>query len=349
VRRLSRLAGTAVVAVALAAVAAVAGDTRQPPLSERAVSIDAHPITHFRIGRPDEHSFGRLRFVGGFELEADTRAVSGLSGLMVRDAGAALTAITDRGVALVARIDRDPAGRPVGLADARIKGLETAGSTAGFSGFAEPDAEGFAHSTGGAEHAVYVSFETVPRIMTATLDTSGLPGPLTDIALPAPIRSLRHTKGLESLALAPENGPLSGHLVAIAERAERSHATADQPGWVLDTDGETIASFRLADSGFDVTDAAFAPDGSLWVLERRFTLVDGVSMRLRRIETDDLVDGARIAGTEMLTADLAHQIDNMEAMAFWITADGRTMLSLLSDDNGSFLQRTVYLEFEVAA
>jgi hypothetical protein len=83
------------------------------------------------------------------------------------------------------------------------------------------------------------------------------------------------------------------------------------------------------------------------VLERQFTLIDGVSMRLRRIEAGALVDGARIEGTEMLRADLAHQIDNMEAMAFWIGADGRTRLSLLSDDNGSFLQRTVYLEFEV--
>jgi hypothetical protein len=37
----------------------------------------------------------------------------------------------------------------------------------------------------------------------------------------------------------------------------------------------------------------------------------------------------------------------MEGMDLWTAPDGRTMLSLISDDNGSFLQRTVYLEFEV--
>ena len=31
----------------------------------------------------------------------------------------------------------------------------------------------------------------------------------------------------------------------------------------------------------------------------------------------------------------------------WVRADGATILSILSDDNQSFLQRTLYLEFRL--
>ena len=42
-----------------------------------------------------------------------------------------------------------------------------------------------------------------------------------------------------------------------------------------------------------------------------------------------------------------HRIDNMEGLDAWVRADGATIVSLLSDDNQSFLQRTIYLEFRL--
>ena len=42
---------------------------------------------------------------------------------------------------------------------------------------------------------------------------------------------------------------------------------------------------------------------------------------------------------------MAYQIDNMEAMDVWQRADGFVMVSLMSDDNHSMLQRNLYLEF----
>jgi hypothetical protein len=38
----------------------------------------------------------------------------------------------------------------------------------------------------------------------------------------------------------------------------------------------------------------------------------------------------------------------MEGLDVWQRDDGATMLSILSDDNQSFLQRTIYLEFVVS-
>jgi hypothetical protein len=347
VTRVARPLFAATVVLSTLVAGAVAGDTPRRPLPERAVAITAHALPDFRIGRPADRDFGALRFVGGFEIEADTRAVSGLSGLLVREDGAAVTAITDRGVALSARVDRDSDGRPTGLSSARIRGLEATDPSA-FTGFAEADSEGFAHTGAAAGDRLWISFETVPRIMTGTLGADGLPGPLTPIDLAGPVRRLRHTKGLEALAYGPPgDGPLGDRLVAIAERPQRGVDTGERPGWVLSTDGTEVAAFRLSDSGFDITDATVGPDGRLWVLERLFTLADGVSTRVRRIDPADIVDGAVVEGEEVLRADLAHQIDNMEGMDVWTAPDGRTMLSLISDDNGSFLQRSLYLEFEV--
>ena len=52
-------------------------------------------------------------------------------------------------------------------------------------------------------------------------------------------------------------------------------------------------------------------------------------------------------GEYLLDADLGQEIDNMEGIAVH-RDEGRTILTLISDDNFSFIQRTLLLEFELA-
>jgi hypothetical protein len=68
-------------------------------------------------------------------------------------------------------------------------------------------------------------------------------------------------------------------------------------------------------------------------------------MRLRRIEGEAIAAGSVADGPILLVADMGYQIDNMEAMDVWRRADGQLMVSLMSDDNHSILQRNLYLEF----
>jgi hypothetical protein len=42
-----------------------------------------------------------------------------------------------------------------------------------------------------------------------------------------------------------------------------------------------------------------------------------------------------------------YQIDNMEGLDVWRRGDGALMVSIVSDDNQSLLQRNVYLEFRL--
>lgn len=333
--------------LAAATVAPLAASAPAIPLPERLVVIEARAIPHFRIGRPDLDTFGRLRWIGGLELEADTRRVGGLSGLVIREGGAALTAVTDDGLMLAARIDRDPDGRPAAISDARIRGLDIVVTTERERA-AEADAEGFDVVEEASGTTAYVSFETMPRVGRGPLLPDGTIGRLDPVALPEDlVEGLRWSKGLETLAAGPPGSPLDGRIVLVAERPMRGAETGARPGWIVG--GETVGRFALTDDGYDVTDAAFGPDGDLYVLERLYTLAEGVRSQIRRVEAGALVDGALIPGETVFEADLSHQIDNMEAIDLWTDATGRTVVSLLSDDNRSFMQRTVYLEFELLA
>jgi hypothetical protein len=74
-------------------------------------------------------------------------------------------------------------------------------------------------------------------------------------------------------------------------------------------------------------------------------MADGVAMRLRRIYGESIAKGTVADGPVLMSADMGYQIDNMEAMDVWQRADGALMVSLMSDDNHSILQRNLYLEF----
>ena len=99
--------------------------------------------------------------------------------------------------------------------------------------------------------------------------------------------------------------------------------------------------------GYDVTDLVFLPDGDAVILERRFSLFGGFGCRLRRIEAGAFKAGASVDGDILYESEASHQIDNMEGLA--VHRDGGDIvLSLISDDNFSSLQRTVLLEFALA-
>lgn len=68
-------------------------------------------------------------------------------------------------------------------------------------------------------------------------------------------------------------------------------------------------------------------------------------MRLRRIAGDQIRPGATLDGAVLLEAGLWQQIDNMEGLAVHRDARGRTIITMVSDDNGSVLQRTLLLQF----
>jgi hypothetical protein len=160
--------------------------------------------------------------------------------------------------------------------------------------------------------------------------------------LPPAARRLPYNKGLEALVMVPKGMPLAGTLIAISERG-------------LDTEGNIIGflvggktpgqfSVRRTDT-FDISDAVLLPTGDLLLLERRFSLFGGIGIRIRRVPLASVAPGAVIDGPAIFNADLGNEIDNMEGIDAHVTPEGETVLTMVSDDNFSMIQRNLLLQF----
>ncbi len=88
--------------------------------------------------------------------------------------------------------------------------------------------------------------------------------------------------------------------------------------------------------------------GDLLLLERKFNWTDGLGVRMRRIALAEVRAGALVDGAVLLEADLGHEIDNMEGLSVHRGAGGETVLTLVSDDNFSIIQRTLLLQFALS-
>ena len=134
-----------------------------------------------------------------------------------------------------------------------------------------------------------------------------------------------------------------GAIVVIGERTRRG---ADSPARGFILDGEEHHAFDVArHDWFDITDMEFLENGDILLLERRYRILRDVGARIRRLPAADLRPGALLDGPVIFEAGTGQQIDNMEGLTSHRTQDGRLVLSLISDDNFSILQRTLLLEF----
>ena len=68
------------------------------------------------------------------------------------------------------------------------------------------------------------------------------------------------------------------------------------------------------------------------ILERKFTLLSGMVVRIRRMSLKSVAPGATIDGPSIFDADLGYEIDNLEGLDAHIGADGATVLTMVSDD-----------------
>lgn len=313
-----------------------------PDLPDGKVVIDTRPIPYFGIGEANRDLFGKLEFLGGLELLARNRHVGGLSGLVVAEDGASFIAVTDNGLWVSGEIRQDEAGRPLGIEPVNVAPiLGPDGTPLVLSG--RGDTEAVTIDRSGETPRLLVSAEGHHSIYAFgyPLDTSER---AVSLSLPKAAKRLRHNKGLEAIAASSPDGPLGGTIVAIAERG--ATFDDDMQGFLIG--GAEPGSFTLTrHDDFDATDAAFLPDGDLLLLERRFNLRHGIGMRIRRIDADRLKPGAVIDGKMIMEAGFAHQIDNMEALAVHTSASGDTILTILSDDNRSILQRSLLLRFRL--
>ena len=282
---------------------------------------------------------GRLRWLGGLHLTAKDERVGGLSGLRWLG-GNRFLAISDEGDWL--RFDTEEAdGKLTGVGAARIGRLsDENGAPLISKALADAEALTIAMQDGKPARAT-VYFERSHRGTSYALDEDGgIAGPGKPVALGAFTQILPANEGLEAVAGLP-GGPL---YIPEGGRGDDGRIRA----WrrVMENGKPSFKAVYLdLPAPYKPTDAQALSDGSVLLLSRHFSAMDGVSMRLDRYRQANNGKWVRSALARFAPPV---NVDNMEGLAIR-QENGRTFVYLLSDNNFQAIQRTLLLKFELVA
>lgn len=310
----------ALASLALAACAQQAPALPTAPLAAGPAIAVAAALVPLNPADPAQDRIGDFRYAGGLALSsADTARFHGLSDMAIRN-GVDLTAVSDEGDLLKARLMLDKTGRLVGLEGARISALPGLDGKP-LQGKLESDSEGMALLANGD---MLTSFEQRHRIWLYPADGS------PPREAPAPDASFPANGGMEALGPAPDLGP--DVYLAGGEESGQTWTCRLSAGC---TPGPVIAK----PPEFGLVAVTRLPQGRTAWLLRAWDPVRGNRVILT-------VQDAQ--GAEVGRLDLARPltIDNFEAVAAVPAKDGAVRFYLLSDDNFQSSQRTLLLAFD---
>lgn len=272
-----------------------------------------------------------MRLLGGLRINTGVLGFGGLSGLhMTPDL--MLTVISDLGRFAEMKLTLNDSGRPRGLELLRSGPLRNARGQPVSGPWR--DGEALARLPDGSW---LIGFERRHRIQRHWR----LDGPGELVAPPPGLEGSPSNSALESLAVLPD-----GRWLALSEGLAAPEG--GRMGWIGQPGRWRRFAYGPA-AGHVPVDAAALPDGGALVLERSFGLLAGFAGRLIRLSPAALgaaADGALIEGQSLLALVPPLPIDNYEGVAV-TEREGRLVVALVSDDNESFLQRSLLLLFEM--
>jgi len=250
------------------------------------------------------------------------RRFGGFSAIHLFANGLDFIALSDRAFLYTGRLQRDAEERITGVDTHSIHQLrdEDANLISGPRG----DSEGIALATGGT---IYISFEGGRRTRVAAYDTPDAAARL--LPRHPDFREMAGNGALEALAIDNQ-----GRLHTIPEESP----------------GDSFPLYRFANheweiigqvpkrGGFAPVGADFGPDGSLYLLERRFR-IPSFATRISRLRP------GRWDQPETLIETAPGTLDNHEGITITRNRAGRVRATIISDDNRFFLQRTEIVEF----
>lgn len=319
-------------AAACLAALAVAATPSRLSADSADINVTGTPLP---LNSSDVHQVraGRLLYRGGIELRADNIRFGGLSGLDISNDGATMTAMSDNGrwvrmpLTYNAQGDLNGAGRGVMKTIKPAEGYPLKGNWR--------DAESIAPDGSGG---YFVAFERQHRLWHYRTPPSD---PFD--AVPVPL------KAPDDIARQPSNGGIEAmarlcdrRLLIISEMATSEDGVAK--AWVFDGKQWKTLGYTLKGS-FHPTGAAVLPDCNLAVLERSFSLAEGVRARVTYVPAKAIRPGATLRGEELAEFVPPVTVDNMEGIAARKGDKGEPLIYLVSDDNFSGFQRTILMMF----
>ncbi len=304
------------------------------------ITVEAEPITSFARFGP-EHPLGRLKFLGGLVLRSSSPFFGGWSGLLLDDDAKSFLALSDASVWMTGEL---------AYTGSHLSGIKNAhlGPLLEKSGRpivreSDRDSESIALEDGTFQNGrALIGFEGRHRIERFVLGSDGMQAAGVALTIPPAAKRMDRNEGFEALTIV-KGGPYKGWPIAFSEHL--FDQAGNHTGWLWTKDGPRALHLKNV-AEFDITDVSNLEDGTLFILERSFNWLEGVKMRLVRVEPDDLAPGRTLDGEELIRADMNDNVDNMEGLAVTRTKSGDVLITMISDDNYNHLiQRTLLLQF----
>jgi len=281
---------------------------------------------------PDRHSVGSLLWRGGVVISSDDPRFGGLSALDVARDGTRLVALSDRGIWLTASLEY----RGGDLANVKGFKISRLLNTDGvpLKG-RRADAESLAVDDG----AFIVSFERQHRLWRYGGHPDGSLSRPIAVKPPPGFQDLSDNGGIEAMTRLCD-----GRLVVVAEKSKgRGNFVT---GWLQS--GTNWQPFRYRTKGSLLpTGATTLPNCDLVFVERSFSIVAGLDIRLSRIRVNALQENAIVEPEELAHLTGSLTMDNFEGISARRGKNGETLFYLVADDNFSSIQRTLLFMFEL--
>lgn len=312
----------------------VAALTTVTPTAAEPIEIEADR-QYLNPGDRSQDRVGKLLWRGGLALSSPDPDFGGISGLLIAPDGQTMTAVTDRGHWITARLHYDSNGWLADVSQARIDALGGLNGAA-LKGKKERDAESLALLADGTR---LVSFEHKHRIWRYPAVPQGQRGVPETVPPPPGLADAPANKGIEALVSLRD-----GRLLGLTQGRD------DDPdvGAYLLEDGRWARLSYPKSAAYKPTGAALLPDGDVILLERRFSLLGGLAARLSVLDAAAIRPGAPLVPHRIAELTPPLTVDNMEGVATRRGPAGETLVYLISDDNFHALQRTLLLMFELA-
>lgn len=300
---------------------------RRLPESPQTIIVHAEPVA-LAPDDPARVTFGPLRYLGGWALTSRNDSFGGISSMFMRADGTLVT-LSDTGEVVAFRPGSgDRVGRlfPVPAKPREMGAPKWLWDTESMT---------IDRRTG----RVWVGFELTNRICRYSAGFARIDGCIS----PKAVRRWPQSTGMESLQRLPD-----GRFLAIAEQYEGPAGGNDVLLFAGDPlDPATPPPAHLGyrpPQGYLPTDTLWLGGGRLLVMNRRVTLLDGLTGIITLVHLGEGRPGEILKGESLgrFAAPLIH--DNFEALALSFE-QGRPVLWVASDDNHLFFQRSLLLKF----
>lgn len=261
---------------------------------------------------------------GAFRWQIPKRWFGGFSAIEVYENGQRFIALSDRGYVVEGAFSREQ-GSISGIYDvSRTRVLRPEGHFAKQTGWR--DSEGLARFPDGN---LVMSFEGEHRLERFTA-----PGALPrEMPWHDEFDDMKVNGGFEAVAVDDKGLIFAMPEVPIAEEDAIQVYVLEDESW-----GRAFTLSR--DKQFQPVGADIGPDGRLYILERGF---NGLGFRTRARSFD--ISSGEATSEKLLFSRSVGKHDNLEGISVWQDNDGAIRLTMISDDNFRFLQRTEFVEY----